>query len=451
MGRVDVVAGFAGSQHCDERRRRRLAVEQDSLLRGKNAAPSDEERPPDEVALIALPVSDLIPQKLWLHLLAGALLLLSLFATRLAVEHLPQLKTLPVQSALQSLDNSQRIFGGLCLLAGCQMCVVIRLIRGRSYNDYAGRYRLWNWITLAVGGMAGVVMFDLLPTLNELIEAVVKPQGLEKFVFSWQVAALSIGSVLILSLRREMRDSRWSHAFLLSTMVCYAVRILAAAPICSELPLPELPFALGMSIESAAATAGHILLMMTFALHARYVIHINPEPPISPLKQFRAPLPNLMKLWRKLPRLQVKISFQNQEGSKPAKQKSKEAKQAAPPESSLKSQTSAETNNVAAEKTAPPKSTAQPQATPKTKGQAKEKPRIRLERAHSAPPAPTAPAQAPPSEKPQTTKRPPMDESPDESEYVDDLSPEDLKGLSKKQRRQLRKQRREAQRAAGKH
>ena len=69
------MAGFAGSQRLDERRRRRWAVEQDALPNSKmDLELTDAEDSSSVAATLEFPIADFVPLAIWKHVAVGILL-----------------------------------------------------------------------------------------------------------------------------------------------------------------------------------------------------------------------------------------------------------------------------------------------------------------------------------------------------------------------------------------
>ncbi|TWU11946.1 hypothetical protein CA54_07580 [Symmachiella macrocystis] len=456
------MTGFAGSQHSDERRRRRLAVEQDGAQSESFTSTREANKELDAIALVELAIQALIPRSIWPHLGVALVLAMLVFGSHAALDALPPNDIADISQLRQVVDESQRVVAGLCLFVTMQICVVIRQVRGRSRNDFDGRYRLWNWAVVASGFFCAAIFLNLHRVAGGIVAALLNRPDLTTSPITWQVPVLTIGGLLLLELGREMREHRPTSVLLYLSCLCYMVPLLSSLkPVSGSLDMLP-PLVAGMPIEMLAFSAANILLFTTMSLHARYVVHFNPEPPTSVVRQFRLPLPRLRRprfrrprflrlpkfLHWKLPTFQ-KPTFKLPQFKFPAlkfpafKLKFPTFKLKLP---KRKPRAAAPVAQAATEavKPAPKKKKA---ATPR---------RTRTEPAHIEPPAPqSATTEAFAEQMPPRSKRrtPPKKAKTRASQrpiedQIDEVTADELKGLSKKQKRELRKKRREAQRAA---
>ncbi len=422
------MAGFAGSQHSDERRRRRLAVEQDGLPRRKSKNNSSRvDGAAEEIDLVHLTIGELIPKATWFHLLITLILGLAAFGGQYGVAQIADNKIVDPETLHTKFAEAQRVLGGLCLLLAAQAAYVIRLVRGRCRSDFSGSYRLWNWIIAGLGLLSLCQFLPFHLWIGEWVYVMLDRPQLISVAMAWQIPALLAGSVILLRLRREMRDSGLTSWFLHLSMACYVIALSSGITLVGgwidslELPASSAQLALW------AALSGHLMLFATMTLHAAYVVHVNPEPPVSEIKHLRVTVPVLHKLHfprLRLPRVRLslpRLKLFARSSKKPVADTASSPKDSAP-------QQADETESTPAPK----------------KRRTARKSQARIEPAHTDPPMPAPKIEASrPAAKPKRMAERPIEEQ------LDDVSPEELKGLSKKQRRQLRKQRREAQRSTG--
>jgi hypothetical protein len=453
------VTGFAGSQYSDERRRRRLAVEQDGTLKKKSrTAKREAGLELDSITLVDLAIQAIVPRSIWPHIGATLFLAVLLLGGHAALDALPQNNIVDISQLRHVVDDAHRVTNGLCLFVTMQICMVIRQVRGRSRNDFDGRYRLWNWVTVTSGMFSAALFLNLHTVMGGIVAALLNRPDLTTSPITWQVPVLTIGGLLLLELGREMRENRPTCALLYLSALCYLVPLLFSLKLFSGFLAMLPPSIAGMPIEAIAFMTGNILLFTTMSLHARFVVHFNPEPPTSTVRQFRLPLPRLRRPRLRIPRLlrlpklpRLKLpTFKKLTFKFPAfKLKLPSFKLKFP---KRKPRAVSPVLPVVTEtvRPAPTKSASAPKKR-------KSPPRqTRTEPAHIEPPAPqpaivaAAVEQAPrrsaprkPLQKPKTraSKRP-------IEEQIDEVTADELKGLSKKQKRELRKKRRETQRSA---
>lgn len=465
------MTGFAGSQHSDERRRRRLAVEQDGAQSESFKTTREASKGLDAISLVELAIQALIPRSIWPHIGVALVLAMLAFGSHAALDALPQNHIVDISQLRQVVDESQHVMSGLCLFVTMQICVVIRQVRGRSRNDFDGRYRLWNWVVVASGLFCAAVFLNLHHVAGGIVAALLNRPDLVTSSITWQVPVLTIGGLLLLELGREMREHRPTCALLYLSCLCYLVPLLASIKLFAGSLAMLPPLVAGMPIEMLAFSAANILLFTTMSLHARYVVHINPEPPTSAVRQFRLPLPRLRRPRLRRPRflrlpnfLHWKLPTFKKPSSQLPKFKFPTFKLPAIkfPTLSLKLPTfkvklpklKLPKRNPRAAAPVPPAATEAVQPAPKKKKASSR--RTRTEPAHIEPPAPqSATTEAIAEQSPPRSKRrtPPQKAKTRASQrpiedQIDEVTADELKGLSKKQKRELRKKRREAQRAA---
>lgn len=419
-----LLAGFAGSQHSDERRRRRLAVEQDSPRRGAAKVGAAACRlPSGDVETVTMQVAELLPAALGKYLLAATLL--AVIGSGLLLGNLvdPQLLGIDVAVSQTLQQRAVRLFGGLSLLGAAQFSLLIRSIRGRSRNDFDGRYRLWNWVTLACGFLGVATLLSLQDVVGECAASLLKQPLLAVGSVTWRISALLLGAPLLLAMRRELRDSRLTFVLLHGVAICYALAI-------GSVLIPGGFSVAGVDVEQAAAMAGHLFVLLTMSLHARYVVHCNPESAVSVIRPFRIKIPRL-----RLPRLRLP-AIRLRKRDKPERQE-------------VSKQPAKKENRVPAAIEVIP---AEP--PPPAKKPAKRR-KTRIEAAHVEETKQPSPPSKQPSKQPSKPRTAPRRKAVLETEEwpelsastPEEISEDELKGLTKKQRRQLRKQRRDEQRA----
>jgi len=454
------VTGFAGSQHSDERRRRRLAVEQDGAQSESFTTTREASKGLDAVSLVELAIQAFIPRSIWPHIGVALVLAMFVFGSHAALDALPQNNIVDISQLRQVADESQRVVSGLCLFVTMQICVVIRQVRGRSRNDFDGRYRLWNWVVVASGFFCAAIFLNLHRLAGGIVAALLNRPDLMTSPITWQVPVLTIGGLLLLELGREMREHRPTCALLYLSCLCYLVPLLSSVKLFSGFLAMLPPLIAGMPIEMMAFLAANILLFTTMSLHARYVVHFTPEPPTSVVRQFRLPLPRLRRprlgrpRFLRLPKfLHWKLPTLKKPAFKLPKFKFPALKF---PTFKLKLPTfklKLPKRKPRAVAPAPPAATEAVKPAPKKKKAAPR--RTRTEPAHIEPPAPQQATTEAIAEQtpPRSNRRTPPQKAKTRAsqrpieDQIDEVTADELKGLSKKQKRELRKKRREAQRA----
>ena len=270
---------FNNSASVTDRRRRRLVVDMEPEVADINAD-SQVSQGENEGGSSAFPmltrdrlIRRIISPRLWKHLVVA--IVLTLTPIFFAIAAWSSKQSLETSLTFKSQLDALRGLSGLKLFAAAQFCLVIGWVRSASAVDFHGRYRWWRW--MAVGLFAA--SFILLTGSTEFFISIVA-QALQP-VFGRIDAArpaliiVPAGAGLALVLRRLIPDMG-------------RCRLAQSLVVCSTLLLIARAFA-GARLNSAADVF-HLsifellisgLLLSAFQLHARYVIHVNPNPPLS--------------------------------------------------------------------------------------------------------------------------------------------------------------------------
>ena len=442
---------FAGSRCVDERRRRRLAQEADGLpvdgdarSASRDASAGIDDENTDELSRRRgdAPADSLISPRLWKHVslcvflacVWGVILYFGERTDRLAsgMRHIVGLEA----------GKLAKFFSTVMLLAAGQLSFISLWYRSRSRKDFKGSYKVWlwsalGWLTLCACRATGVHW--------NLADAVIQGHHLEIWSIQtmvWMVPAAVIVSALYRLLLREMRDcaaSRW------------LMRLSVVAAIASAVSVIVEPFVadaqLALLVRVGTTTLWHLLLAQAMLLHARYVIHFNNEPPSSPLRSWKLRLPKIRHPKRKPKAPKAKQEKNEKPKSKPALKKTTAArKTSAKPSKRKTTKRKAHPKPELVDKPTPEAIEPELEDEPIKEAPAptrKSPPQRRVdELAEQAVPEPKADF----SRQKSNTRRAPQANSDDWDD--EPLDPAMLQGLSKKERRRLRKQHRDRQRTA---
>ncbi len=277
---------FAGSRSLDERRRRRLAgenEEQTPLIPTGAAAvavfgPSRAVREARSGLSKGVPFRKFISPRLWKHwaigivgaTLAAMVLFLGFHEEAIAKFGGPNL------SDLISLSSGRlaTCFNSVALLLAGQVAVVIFWARARSRDDFGGRFKIWIWTFLAWFVMAAVVAMDAHTTFSETVLWVSKASFWQQQTLCWLLPMAALGSVLWIGLDQDMSGCRSSR-----TMLRLAT-LLFCSSLIFRLELTR-PIATRWSdtLQIGGAMLGCLSLFLSMLLHARHVIYVTSEPP----------------------------------------------------------------------------------------------------------------------------------------------------------------------------
>jgi hypothetical protein len=272
---------FSGSASTTDRRRRLLVTETDPEFEEPDApgAAVQNENANGSAAFPMLSgdrlIRRVISPRLWKHVTVAVVL--TLIPIIYAVVTWPLSGQSPIgdQILMASRLGALRGLSGLQFFAAAQFCMVIAWVRSASAVDFRGRYRWWRW--MSVGLFAASLM--LLTGTGRWITDVIA-LGLEPLFGRIEAARPALilvpaGACIALFLRHVIPDMgrcRLAQALLVISVVLLVVRAFAGAR------------------QSSAAVVFHLstlellisaLALSAFQLHARFVIHVNPNPPVD--------------------------------------------------------------------------------------------------------------------------------------------------------------------------
>lgn len=267
---------FAGSKSQDDRRRRRLVVNaddpaDDSVSEGTSGSGVASELVASSAAAPWVPVYE---WRIWTYAaLIGLLVSGAAFALTRPHAFRPELAPL-TQHLLQG-DRPvlavliQTIFCGLA----AQLAMLIGWYRAQCKLDFRGHYRVWTWasIVFSITALCSATGTHLL--LGQIInQAGLLPWHGE--TVSWMLPASVAALLLVMRLDRDVRRSRCS---------LYTLRIgwlLGVAAACLELYASELqayPWAGPARVILPMFVSATVFLGLW--LHARVVAYVCPDPP----------------------------------------------------------------------------------------------------------------------------------------------------------------------------
>ncbi len=265
-------AGFAGSASQDDRRRRRLLTDPSGEDAGSvRFAPGR----PESTRNHRFPLRHIVQYKAWrvwltaalLFLLGGAVVYLSWLAER---------SDLGPGFARLCNPHSGTLFPALCgglLLMGSQLTCLIGWARGRSLTDFGGRFRVWR----TIGGFlfllsAGVVLQGD-RALSETLDwaGVARPWSLD--ALDWLVPVGTISLFLVWCSDRELRVSTIARTHLWLGFLTISGACAVAAMESTNTPI---------LVQRALLLAGLWLYGMSLLWFARHVLYFSAEPAALP-------------------------------------------------------------------------------------------------------------------------------------------------------------------------
>lgn len=217
-------------------------------------------------------ITDLIPQSygavaLWFVL--GAALVAGLEALHHYADRLP---FAAADGRIAAFDLTGRgslasWFSALLLQLATAAALVVYSIRKHRSDDYHARYRIW--IVAACCWFVGGI--DVAASLHEgfqgLMIAVTGNRLFGDGAIWWLGGYAIVPGLVGLRLLFDMKECRSSTAVFLLSGGCYVAAGLASLQL-----LPPVPGVDAVLLDAGLALAGHLLLVTSMTLHARYVV-----------------------------------------------------------------------------------------------------------------------------------------------------------------------------------
>lgn len=268
----------------DERRRRRLAVNGDGTGT-ETADPGEEKSLPDCVAAELCAASPWIPLSRWkLWSLAG-LLLTGLIAVAAMVYQTPAFRP-ELVPALDPLFRGEEpklvvyLETMFWTLSG-QLALLVGWHRSRSRLDFRGRYRVWPWA-------AAVMFFAGLCAATNLhigLGAVIDELGVyEQYrpQIGWMLPAICVMLPLWMLMDRDVRRSLASLILLRIALLTFLSGVFVGLYGKSWIDKSIVPLA-----QQACGLFGSAFLMLALWVQGWYVAYVTPDPPAA--TPFRLP------------------------------------------------------------------------------------------------------------------------------------------------------------------
>lgn len=289
-------ASFAGSKHVDERRRRRLASDAGDAPDEPDVshflAPQPSERAAaDPHVPLRFPLRKLISRKAWKHWLLGV----GALATGGALLWIAARSAAGGETAgrhfLRMFDPVHGrvlpVYQSVLLAIGGQLALLIGWTRSRSQEDFHGRYRMWAWCAAGCFAAAGTILTDAHLAFGETVATLWKLSHPQAPLFAWLVPVCISGLIVFRGVRAEMAENRGGSALLHLAAIC---GLIAAADrlgwltagverLQAESLAPLVDIITHPLFANGTLSAAAVFLLTAMLLHARHVIHVSPEPP----------------------------------------------------------------------------------------------------------------------------------------------------------------------------
>ncbi|MEJ7590231.1 MAG: hypothetical protein WKF77_01655 [Planctomycetaceae bacterium] len=271
---------FSGSSSATDRRRRRLVTEIDpafDLPDTTNEAAlldSDAEIAPFPMLSRDRLIRRVISPRLWKHVTVAVVLILTPIIY--AVVNLRLVDQSSIAEQVQSAGRLDALRGlsGLELFLAAQFCLVIAWVRSASAVDFRGGYRWWRWMAIGLFAASLLLLTNVTPWITDLIALGLEPIFGRIDAARPALILVPAGACLALVLHRLIPDMGR----------CRAAQSLLMISYCSW------PCAFAGARQNSVSVVFHLsvfeflisaLVLSAFQLHARFVIHVNPHPPLA--------------------------------------------------------------------------------------------------------------------------------------------------------------------------
>lgn len=226
------------------------------------------------VTVPALPLRKLISSRYWKLILIAAGLAAADTALLWAGHELARhpLRWGPGARAAFSLESgtAARFLGGILLLVSAQIAALIGWIRSRSPEDFDGRYRVWSWVAAAWFLFGVAVLTGAPQALSATMEWRFGVFLWQQPTLTWLVPSYVVALSMLWCLHRDMLGCRISL-----TLLALAGLSAALAGLCSLQLLDDPDRLLG----AAAMLSTQTLIFLSMLVHARFVLYETNDPP----------------------------------------------------------------------------------------------------------------------------------------------------------------------------
>lgn len=222
----------------------------------------------------------LISPRLWKHVVVAC----GLIGIPLTLAAAWVLTDLPVAAADEEAAGSVALlrgFAGLGLFLSAQLCLLICWVRSASAVDFRGGFRAWRWMAVLLSGASMLMLTGASSSVTDGIAALLQP--LLGTLDAARPALLFVPAGACL-------------AFVLRYLVPDMGRCRAA----QGLLVCGIALAIGRVLFGMRATSGDVayasatcelliagLILSAIQLHCRFVIHVNPNPPVAAMRVLR--------------------------------------------------------------------------------------------------------------------------------------------------------------------
>ena len=167
------------------------------------------------------------------------------------------------------------LFQSFLLFASSVLCFMIGWARSRSQSDYSGEYRVWKWAWKFWAVAAICVATNAHIAFADVFARFARPTWNHGELLNWAFPVALIGLPIHLRCWRDMSRCLTSTLLLVGALSVYSA--VAFSPLFAAWKfLPQYVPVINLVVCCVVFTA--------FFLHTRFVLHVNYDPPESPLR-----------------------------------------------------------------------------------------------------------------------------------------------------------------------
>ena len=277
---------FAGARWLDERRRRRLAVDQgaDEMTDETQAAEAEGASQKKPARPATLSIRSIVPRSGW-AVLAWSLLLLgacdAVIAAAWFQQSIPEQFQAPYALifGLGSATAATWMAGGLLVVAA-QMALVIGWVRGHCLTDFDGHYRAWTRVAISWLVIACVVGTGAHQPMSQMLLAQFGFETLwQREILAWLLPLGALVASVAWVMDGELKTSRTARMLMwISVSTAVAGLALVLEPTLIDAGLLERMPHLITFLKLAAMVSAPGLLVVSMGVFLRHVVHVSPEP-----------------------------------------------------------------------------------------------------------------------------------------------------------------------------
>ena len=216
-----------------------------------------------------------ISPRLWKHIAAA--FVLTLTPIFYAILTWPPADPSAVSAPALMVSRLQTLKGlsGLKFFVAAQFCLIIAWVRSASAVDFRGRYRWWRWMAVGLFSASLTLLTNSGDSLMNVAADSLEPvfgrldAARPALIFVPGAACLAL---LLWRLIPDMGRCRASQTLLVFSVVLLIVRAFAGAR--------EYPAVTDFHLSVLELLVSGLMLS-ALQLHARFVIHVNPNPPVA--------------------------------------------------------------------------------------------------------------------------------------------------------------------------